>query len=101
MQMSGSLLLGTLQSGQVNLLKVQQQLSTGDKLNLPSDDPAAAMGIESLKRQISQNANYSSNLDFLTGFMSQADSTLGSVTDLINQAQSIASSATGFRLHLR
>ena len=35
------------------------------------------------------------NLDFANSFLGQADSTLGSLSDLINQAQSIASSQVG------
>jgi flagellar hook-associated protein 3 FlgL len=95
MQMSGSMLLATLQSNQVNLLKVQQQLSTGQKLNLGSDDPGATLNIQSLKRQIAVNTTYSSNLDFASGIMAQTDAALGSLNDLITQAQSIASSQLG------
>src|ERR1051325_1452893 len=95
MQMQGALLLGGLQSGQVNLLRVQQQLSTGQRLNRASDDPGASLNIESLKRQISINDNYSSSLDFAGGFMSQVDASLGSLNDLINQAKTIASSQIG------
>src|SRR6187549_1736425 len=95
MTMQGSLLMGTLQDGQVNLLKVQQQLSTGQRLNRASDDPGAVLSIESLKRQMSANDNYASNLGFAGGFLSQADSTLGTLNDLINQAKSIASSQLG------
>jgi flagellar hook-associated protein 3 len=94
-QLKGSLLLGTLQSSQLALLKVGNQLSTGQRLSRASDDPAAALGIESLKRQLSTNTTYQSNLDFLSGFMSQTDATLGSVSDLVNQAQSVASSTVG------
>ena len=95
MQMRGAMLLSTLQSGQVNLLKVEQQLSTGQKLNLGSDDPGATLNIQSLKRQIAVNSTYSSNLDLASGMMAQTDSALGSLNDLITQAQSIASSQVG------
>jgi len=95
MQMQGSLLLGNLQNTQASLLKVSQQLSSGQQLSLPSDDPAAALGIVSLKRQISDSQNYSSNLSFATGILGQADSSLSSLNSLINQAQSIASSQIG------
>jgi flagellar hook-associated protein 3 FlgL len=95
MQMQGALLLTTLQNSQVNLLKVQQQISTGDKLNLGSDDPGATLNIQSLKRQMSVNDNFSENLTFATGFLGQADSSLGNLNDLITQAKSIASSQVG------
>lgn len=92
MQMQGDLLMGDLQNTQSSLLTVEQQLSSGQQLNLPSDDPAAALGIVSLKRQISDSTNYSSNLNFASGILGQADSSLGSLSSLLNQAQSIASS---------
>jgi flagellar hook-associated protein 3 FlgL len=95
MQMRGAFLLSTLQSGQVNLLKVEQQLSTGQKLNLGSDDPGATLNIQSLKRQIAVNATYSSGLDLASGMLAQTDSALGSLNDLITQAKSIASSQLG------
>jgi flagellar hook-associated protein 3 FlgL len=95
MQMQGTLLLGNLQGGQVSLLKVQQQLSTGQRLNRASDDPGASLNIEALKRQISINDNYSANLDFASGFLAQVDASLGSLNDLITQAQTIASSQVG------
>lgn len=92
MQMQGSLLLGNLEGTQASMLTVEQQLSSGQQLSLPSDDPAAALGIVSLKRQISDSTNYSSNLNFASGILGQADSSLGSLASLLNQAQSIASS---------
>ncbi len=95
MQMKGSLLTGTLQSDQLAMLKVQQQLSTQQRLTKPSDDPAAAIGILRTKSQLASNVQEMSNLNFAAGFLSQADNTLGSVSDLINQASSVASSQVG------
>lgn len=95
MQMSGSLLTGSLQGSQLELLKVQQQLSTQKRLSRPSDDPAAAIGIERLKRQLAANVQGTSNLNFAAGFLSQADATLGTVGDLVTQASSVASSQVG------
>ncbi len=95
MQMRGTLLLSTLQNGQLNLLKVQQQLATGQRLNLGSDDPGATLNIQSLKRQLANNDNYSHNLEFAGGFLKQADDALGNLTGLISEAQSIASKQLG------
>jgi flagellar hook-associated protein 3 len=94
-QLQGRLLMGTIQTNQIDMLKVQTQLSTQQRLNRASDDPAAALGIESLRRQIARNDSFSSNLNFVTGFLSQADATLGDVSDLVTEAQSIASSQLG------
>ncbi|HVX86038.1 MAG TPA: flagellar hook-associated protein FlgL [Phycisphaerae bacterium] len=95
MQMTGTLLAGTLNNTQSDLLKVQQQLSTGQRLTLASDDPTAAIGIMQLNRQLAGNTQYSSNLNFANSFLAQADGSLGTVSDLINQASSIASSEVG------
>ncbi|HVS72428.1 MAG TPA: flagellar hook-associated protein FlgL [Phycisphaerae bacterium] len=95
MQMTGTLLANTLNNTQSNLLQVQQQLSTGQRLSLPSDDPTAAIGIMQLNRQLAGNTQYTANLNFANSFLSQADNTLGSVSNLVNQASSIASSEVG------
>ncbi len=95
LQLQGSTLLGTLENTQSNMLTVQNQLSTGNRLSQASDDPAAALGIISLKQQIANNTSYSANLGSVSSFLGQADSSLGSLSTLINQAQSIASSQVG------
>ncbi len=94
-QMQGSLLANLLQSDQAALLKVQTQISTGQRLILPSDDPAAAVGIQQLNQELAANTQYTSNLNFAQSFLNTADSTLGSLTTLVNQAQTIASSQVG------
>jgi len=87
--------LGTLQSNQLSLLKVQQQIATGQRLSLPSDDPAATVGIMGLNQQIAANTQYNNNLTFASGFLGMADSTLSNISTLVTQAQSIANSMVG------
>jgi flagellar hook-associated protein 3 len=94
-QLQSALVLSTLQSNQVNLLKVQQQIATGHRLNQPSDDPAGTVGIMRLNQQLASTNQFSDNLDFISGFLGQADSTLGQVSSLVVNAQSIANSMVG------
>lgn len=95
MMLQSSLMLGALQTGQIGLLKTQSQISTGQRLTRSADDPAATVGIMRLKRQLDDNAQYKSNLQFAQGFLSAADNATGGLTDLITQGQSIASSQIG------
>jgi flagellar hook-associated protein 3 FlgL len=94
-QLEKSLMLGQMQGNQSDLLTVQQQISTGQRLSQPSDDPAAATGIMQLRNQVSNSTQFDSNLTFASGFLNTADSTLSSVSDLITQANSIASQEVG------
>jgi flagellar hook-associated protein 3 FlgL len=94
-QLENSLMLGSMQGNQSDLLTVQQQISTGQRLSQPSDDPAAATGIVQLRNQISDSTEFDGNLTFASGFLNTADSTLSSVSSLINQANSVTSQEVG------
>src|SRR6202041_2003935 len=66
-----------------------EQLSTGKRVNVPSDDPAAAA--EDVQNQAlqSQNDQYIQNTSNLDGSLQTADSTLSSVVTVLNQAISL------------
>ncbi len=73
------------------LLQSQNELSTGKKVNVGSDDPGAADMIMQLNQTLTQRQAYSANLNTAQSQLSEVDSTLGSVTNLIQQAQQVAS----------
>lgn len=91
-QYKSSFLLSTLQNSQSKLILTGSQISTGQRLTQTSDDPAAAVGIIRLNQQLNQNTQTTNNLNFAQGFLATADSSLSTVSSLITQAQSIASS---------
>ncbi len=91
-QMQNASLLRNLTQQQLNMLKVNEQMSTKDRLSAASDDPAAAVAIERLDREISANTQYQTNLNYASGFLSVIDASLSSASDIVTQAQSIASS---------
>lgn len=94
-QMQNSLLIRQLTSSQIDMMKTYNQMSTNDALSVASDDPAAAVAIERLDRELSVNTQYKKNLNYATGFLAVTDSTIGQVTTLANQAKSVASSMAG------
>src|SRR5579884_4109458 len=80
---------------QQQLLETQNELSTGHRVNTPSDDPGDASSIMQLQKTLEQRDAYSKNLDNAQSQLSEVDSTLGDLTDLVQQAQTIASANVG------
>ncbi len=66
-----------------------QELSTGRKVNQPSDNPAAVAGLIVNNAQTSAVNTYLSNINTLQGGMQQADSALNSVVTALSQAVSL------------
>src|SRR3954471_17838895 len=80
---------------QQQLLDVQNQLSTGQRLNVPSDDPGDSAIVQQLQKLMEQRQAYADNLRHAQSQLSEVDSSLGDVTDLLKQAQQIASANVG------
>src|SRR5688572_2328892 len=77
------------------LLKVQNELSSGKRLNAPSDDPGDSAVVLQLRKTLEQRLAYSDNLTRAASHLGEVDSTLGDVTSLLQEAQSIASANVG------
>jgi flagellin-like hook-associated protein FlgL len=80
-----------LDSVQVQLANMEQELSTGKAVTAPSDNPTAAASIEQLQKTITYQTQYTTNLTQGTAQLNEVDSSLGGLSTLLNQAQSIAS----------
>src|SRR5260221_9854518 len=80
---------------QGQLLEVQNQLSTGQRLNLPSDDPGDSAIVQQLQKLLEQRTAYSDNLKHAQSQLGEVDSSLGDLSDLLQQAQQIASANVG------
>jgi flagellin-like hook-associated protein FlgL len=76
---------------QQQLLTSEQQLSTGKQINVPSDNPGNANIVMQLQKSLDANTAYNTNLSAANSQLSEVDTTLGSVTNLIQKAQNIAS----------
>lgn len=86
---------GAIGSVQQQLLDVQNQLSTGKRVNSPSDDPGDAAAIMQLQKTLEQRKTYASNITQAKSQLSEVDSTIGDLNDLLQQAQTIASANVG------
>lgn len=75
---------------QAELAKTQQQLSTGDRILSPSDDPAAATRILELNQAIDTNNQYQRNADFADARLGLEETVLTSMTDQLQRVRELA-----------
>lgn len=93
MLMQTSMLNSSIRSNTVDLLKVQNQLTTGLRLARPSDSPAEATTIMHLDSMLERQRQYLSNISFAEDFMSTTDNALSDVVELLDRAYTLASDA--------
>lgn len=78
------------------LMETNLQSSTQKRINAPSDDPNGAVTVLQTRCDISQLGQYKRNISSATGWLTQADSTLTSVSTLITSIKGYAEQgATG------
>jgi len=79
----------------VELARVQKQLATGNKIESPSDDPAAATRIVDLNRMIDRNAQFKTNGDFAFNRLDQSETVLDGVDAAVGRIQGLVFSRLG------
>lgn len=82
--------LSTMLNQQSALATSQNQVSTGKRINVASDDPGGAGQVVSLSHILAANAQYSANIDSANTRLSTEQSTLTSVANLLDSARTRA-----------
>ncbi|HEU4671160.1 MAG TPA: flagellar hook-associated protein FlgL [Dyella sp.] len=82
--------LGTMLNQQSALARAQNQVSTGRRINVASDDPAGAGRMVSLNHIMAANTQYTANIDAANTRLNTSQSTLNSVNDLYNSARDLS-----------
>ncbi len=72
------------------IAKTQAQLSTGQRVLTPSDDPVASTKILEIEQNLARLDQYGKNIDIAENNLSQEESTLGSVANLLQRVREIA-----------
>jgi len=85
--------VATMQQQTQKLLQTQQQLSTGMRILTPADDPVAAAQALQLTQAQAINTQYATNMGTAGDSLALEDTTLGSITSLLQNVQTIAVSA--------
>ncbi len=93
--MSAALMLSNLQQNNIDLLNIQEQISTGQRVNRPSDDASVVAQITTLLRVLEQDDQTLTNLTQAEATINTTDHALSDVSNLLLEAQTIASSQVG------
>ena len=80
-------LLSQVQFDQLDLFKIQSQISSGRRITLPSEDSTASIRAIGLQRLIERKETIQHNLDSSQSFLQSTDIALVSVFDAVNQIQ--------------
>ena len=81
--------LSDLSLQQREILRLQEQLSTGQKVNRPSDDALATRRAVSAQAEISRNEQYLTNISTASPGLTQTDSSLTTTIDIIQRSRDL------------
>lgn len=81
--------INRLQGINSNLVDTQQQISTGKRVNKPSDDPVAAARILKLDQQLRRVETYERNANLADNRLKQEESALSSSVDIIQRVREL------------
>lgn len=80
-------LISQVQADQLALFRLQNQISTGQRLTVASDDPSAALRALSLQGLLLQKQQVVTNLTTNQSYLNATDSALASVSSLLSNVQ--------------
>ena len=83
-------LTNQIQSDQLDLFHLENQVSTGKRLILPSDDAPAALRAIDLQRALQQKQQFQTNLQGSQALLNGADPSLQNVADTLNKIKADA-----------
>ena len=100
MRVTNSIMVNTMTTdiakNTAELLKTSNMVSSGKRINTPSDDPVGAGKVANYRKIISSVEQYKKNISHAQTWLSATDSALDSINSLLIQAKGIASAqATG------
>ena len=81
--------INRLQELNTSLNNTQQQISSGKRVNKPSDDPVAAARILKLDQELSRVETYQRNVDLADNRLKQEESALSSSVDVIQRIREL------------
>lgn len=81
--------INRLQDLNVNLNQTQEQISTGKRVNRPSDDPVAATRILKLDQELQRIETYERNTDLAENRLEQEENALSRSVDIIQRVREL------------
>lgn len=80
---------------QLALFKVQGQLSSGHRFDIPSEDPQASARVISLQRLLERKTQVQANLVTNASYLTATDSALSTITDMLAETRATALGVIG------
>ena len=84
------MVLAMLQQQQEKVNTLQQQVSSGSRINVPSDDPVSAQQVLNLKGLMAATDQYSRNIQTGTTWLNQMDSSMSQMNNTLTRAKELA-----------
>ena len=81
------------QKGYAEIVKTQQQISSGVRIQTPADDPVGAARLLQLEQQQAQLEQYSANMTTATNSLTQQEALLNTANNLLQRARELAVSS--------
>ncbi|MEX0642980.1 MAG: hypothetical protein WD468_09790 [Pirellulales bacterium] len=88
-------LVQQVQSDQLGLFQLQSQISTGRRLQLPSDDAPAALRAINLQRLLDRKGQIATNLQSSRFYLSAAETSISTVSQLLSNIRGEALGVAG------
>lgn len=88
-------LISQVQNDQLTLFNLQSQISTGQRIQLPSDDAPAALRAINLQRMLDRKGQIQSNIQSNEQFLGAADANLADISDLLTKIKASTLGVTG------
>lgn len=82
-----------IQKSYADMIRTQQQISTGNRILTPADDPVASVRLMQLEQQQNMLGQYKENLIAANNSLVQEESTLNSVNDIMHRVRVLAEQA--------
>jgi len=82
-----------LNNNMINMDKYQRQLSTGRKINLPSDNPAGLVKSLRLRTNLVESEQYLANINEGINFMETTDAALNNLNSILQRVRELAVNA--------
>ena len=87
-------MINTLNQNLERMDRLQNQLSTGKKISMPSDDPIIASRALKFRTDIAEIGQFKKNVDDASSWADVTESTLGSTGDVLQRARELAVQAS-------
>ncbi|MET1078206.1 MAG: flagellar hook-associated protein 3 [Pseudomonas sp.] len=84
-----------LQRNYANVTRTQEQISSGKRILTPADDPVASVRLQQLEQQQTQLKQYSENLTAAKNSLTQEETTLNSVNNVLQRVRELTVQAGG------